>query len=140
MKGTKKRSEKRISLHHELNELAHLLEGARLLADELSLRGEREDQTAALAIRAILAIAISRLHQLGRVLRGEADPRTILGPHNEVEGETSEHDVVLQVWPPGGKGSEMKWLRWIARSTTLHRVVAALLWALAETVSRKRRR
>ncbi|WP_426746267.1 hypothetical protein VZQ01_40095 [Myxococcus faecalis] len=94
--------EKVVSLNLELANLEHALRGAHLLAELLAnndLPTEDADRQAPRSIVAILALADSRLQQLRRVIRGEADARHLWAPHNAISPEPlpgDEEDVRLE--------------------------------------------
>ncbi len=55
--------------------------------------------SAPVIIGAILLLVENRLHQLGRVLRGEENPGHLLTPHNATtQEEADKDDVVLRAW------------------------------------------
>ncbi|AFE05826.1 hypothetical protein COCOR_04425 [Corallococcus coralloides DSM 2259] len=94
--------EKVVSLNLELANLEHALRGAHLLAELLAnndMPTEDADRQAPRSIVAILALADSRLQQLRRVIRGEADARHLWAPHNAISPEPlpgDEEDVRLE--------------------------------------------
>lgn len=65
------------SLADELATLAHAIEATRRIADAASLPGDSTSNLAgtAEALAGALALVAERLHALGRVVRGELDPR-----------------------------------------------------------------
>ncbi|WP_164002137.1 hypothetical protein [Pyxidicoccus caerfyrddinensis] len=82
--------EKVVSLNLELANLEHALRGAHLLAELLAnndMPTEDADRQAPRSIVAILALADSRLQQLRRVIRGEADTRHLWAPYNAISPE-----------------------------------------------------
>ena len=59
--------------------------------------------SAPVIISAILLLVETRLHQIGRVLRGEENPAHLLTPHNVSAGEYADKgDVVLRAWDWSG--------------------------------------
>jgi hypothetical protein len=92
----------RVSLHAEMSLLFAAIEGARILADEISTSHfgtEHDERIAPEAIAAILSLVQIRGADLGRVLRGEKDPSALLGPHNATATSLPE-DVAFAAWPP----------------------------------------
>ena len=106
---------KQVRLGFELAALEEAVAGAWLLVDALAHHQLAEEQHVTLAPRAvasILALVGSRLTQVGRVLRGNADPRLIWAAHNDAAGlplEAGSKDVLLPVWEgPGSAGTSQR--------------------------------
>lgn len=74
------------SLAHELSTIEQAIEGsATVLARIQDTQGDvRAMQAWASQAEAMLTLAHRRLHDLGRVLRGELDPWLLAAPHNVV--------------------------------------------------------
>lgn len=74
------------SLCHELSTIEHAVEGSgALLAQVHDTPGdERAMRARASEAEAMLSLVHRRLHDLGRVLRGELDPWLLAAPHNLV--------------------------------------------------------
>ena len=93
------------SLGHELSTIERAVEGAgSLLAQVHDTPGdERAMRARASEAEAMLALVHRRLHDLGRVLRGELDPWLLAAPHNLAEaGDTPTNpgeDVVFSTRP-----------------------------------------
>lgn len=95
-----------ISLSAELGEIRYAIEGAHWIADSVAMGAVPDPErvhSAPVIISAILLLVETRLHQLGRVLRGEENPAHLLTPHNATAGEYSDRDdVVLRPWDWSG--------------------------------------
>ncbi|WPB82597.1 hypothetical protein KYC5002_26215 [Archangium violaceum] len=95
-----------ISLSAELGEIRYAIEGAHWIADSVAMGAVPDpDRThsAPVIISAILLLVENRLHQLGRVLRGEENPGHLLTPHNATtQEEADKDDVVLRAWDWSG--------------------------------------
>jgi hypothetical protein len=91
-----------VSLSAELGEIRYAIEGAHWIADSVAMGAVPDpDRThsAPVVISAILLLVENRLHQLGRVLRGEENPGHLLTPHNATtQEEADKDDVVLRAW------------------------------------------
>jgi hypothetical protein len=104
--------EKAIRLSAELAEVRCAVEGARFIADALathSLDSREQELQAPVSITAILALAVLRLYQVERVLRGEEDPQHLWAPHNDVTPDKDEgdaRDVVLHPWAQADEKAE----------------------------------
>lgn len=88
------------SLANELSAIEQAVEGsATVLARIQDTQGDlRAMQAWASQAEAVLTLAHRRLHDLGRVLRGELDPWLLAGPHNVVEpgvGRTNPGEDVV---------------------------------------------
>jgi len=95
-----------ISLSAELGEIRYAIEGAHWIADSVAMGAVPDPErthSAPVIISAILLLVETRLHQLGRVLRGEENPAHLLTPHNATAGEhANREDVVLRAWDWSG--------------------------------------
>jgi hypothetical protein len=95
-----------VSLSAELGEICYAIEGAHWIADSVAMGAVPDpDRThsAPVIISAILLLVENRLHQLGRVLRGEENPGHLLTPHNATTQEEADtDDVVLRAWDWSG--------------------------------------
>ena len=95
-----------VSLSAELGEICYAIEGAHWIADSVAMGAVPDpDRThsAPVIISAILLLVENRLHQLGRVLRGEENPAHLLTPHNSTSGKYADReDVVLRAWDWSG--------------------------------------
>ncbi|WNG39112.1 hypothetical protein F0U61_39700 [Archangium violaceum] len=91
-----------VSLSAELGEIRYAIEGAHWIADSVAMGAVPDPErthSAPVIISAILLLVETRLHQLGRVLRGEENPAHLLTPHNVTAGENADRDdVVLRPW------------------------------------------
>jgi len=91
-----------ISLSAELGEIRYAIEGAHWIADCDAMGAVPDPErthSAPVIISAILLLVENRLHQLGRVLRGEENPAHLLTPHNATTREDADRDdVVLRAW------------------------------------------
>jgi len=91
-----------VSLSAELGEICYAIEGAHWIADSVAMGAVPDPdrkQSAPVIISAILLLVENRLHQLGRVLRGEENPAHLLTPHNSTSGKYADReDVVLRAW------------------------------------------
>lgn len=90
----------RVSLHSELFTLLSAIEGARILADELTtdqFPTEHDGRMASHAIAAILALVQVRGADLGRVIRQEDDPWRFRAAHNQTATSARE-DVTFRYW------------------------------------------
>lgn len=91
-----------ISLSAELGEIRYAIEGAHWIADSVAMGAVPDPErthSAPVIISAILLLVENRLHQLGRVLRGEENPGHLLTPHNATtQEEADKDDVVLRAW------------------------------------------
>lgn len=100
MKGARK-----VSLAFELDGLASALNGLRILAEALGQNGlatEDDARAVPMAVAASLAALGSRITQLRRVVRGEADPRSVWTSFNDATGIASDGaDVMFEVWEHG---------------------------------------
>ncbi len=99
-------AKKHVSVRHELREMSEALEAARLLCDCLRTRSlpERDDALQAhQSVSAIVAMVASRMRQLAKVIGGEADAATIIGPHNEATADTAAPDLLLPVGQRAGR-------------------------------------
>jgi len=88
---------KTLSLVDELRAIEKATEGALLLLDGVGARTIEADQEA--AARAVLAIVVSRLRQVGQAIRGTLDPEALWSGHNAVTGagfKGDDPDVRLQ--------------------------------------------
>jgi hypothetical protein len=97
---------KSISLSCELGELAHVLEGGRLLCEGVT-KGTLEDGRAeqvCCTLSATLTMAIARIRDLSRAVRGEIDPARLWAEHNCPTLGAADQDVVLAAWPPTPAG------------------------------------
>ncbi|MFY0526128.1 hypothetical protein ACN28I_24270 [Archangium gephyra] len=95
-----------ISLSAELGEIRYAIEGAHWIADSVAMGAVPDPErvhSAPVIISAILLLVENRLHQLGRVLRGEENPAHLLTPHNATTQEDADRDdVVLRAWDWSG--------------------------------------
>ena len=95
-----------ISLSAELGEIRYAIEGAHWIADSVAMGAVPDPErthSAPVIISAILLLVANRMHQLGRVLRGEENPAHLLTPHNVTAGEYADReDVVLRAWDWSG--------------------------------------
>src|SRR5512143_3845608 len=95
-----------VSLSAELGEIRYAIEGAHWIADSVAMGAVPDPErthSAPVIISAILLLVENRLHQLGRVLRGEENPAHLLTPHNATTKEYADReDVVLRPWDWGG--------------------------------------
>ena len=95
-----------ISLSAELGEIRYAIEGAHWSADSVAMGAVPDPErthSAPVIISAILLLVETRLHQLGRVLRGEENPAHLLTPYNVTAGEYADRDdVVLRPWDWSG--------------------------------------
>ena len=95
-----------ISLSAELGEIRYAIEGAHWIADSVAMGAVPDPErvhSAPVIISAILLLVETKLHQLGRVLRGEENPAHLLTPHNVTAGEYADKDdVVLRPWDWSG--------------------------------------
>ncbi len=95
-----------VSLSAELGEICYAIEGAHWIADSVAMGAVPDPDrkhSAPVIISAILLLVETRLHQLGRVLRGEENPAHLLTPHNTTGGEYADRgDVVLRAWDWSG--------------------------------------
>jgi hypothetical protein len=95
-----------ISLSAELGEIRYAIEGAHWVADSVAMGAVPDPERthrAPVIIGAILLLVENRLHQLGRVLRGEENPAHLLTSHNVTGGEYADkEDVVLRPWDWSG--------------------------------------
>jgi len=95
-----------VSLSAELGEIRYAIEGVHWIADSVAMGAVPDpDRThsAPVIISAILLLVENRLHQLGRVLRGEENPGHLLTPHNATTQEEADRDdVVLRAWDWSG--------------------------------------
>jgi hypothetical protein len=95
-----------VSLSAELGEICYAIEGAHWIADSVAMGAVPDldrKHSAPVIISAILLLVENRLHQLGRVLRGEENPAHLLTPHNTTSGKYADReDVVLRAWERGG--------------------------------------
>ncbi len=91
-----------VSLSAELGEIRYAIEGAHWIADSVAMGAVPDPErthSAPVIISAILLLVETRLHQLGRVLRGEENPGHLLTPHNATtQEEADKDDVVLRAW------------------------------------------
>ncbi len=91
-----------ISLSAELGEIRYAIEGAHWIADSVAMGAVPDPErtnSAPVIISAILLLVENRLHQLGRVRRGEENPAHLLTPHNATTREDADRDdVVLRAW------------------------------------------
>ena len=96
---------KSISLSCELGELAHVLEGARLLCDGINERGlgERDARQLVRTLGSTLVMVIARMRQVCRAARGELDPASLWAEHNAVTLGGPDRDVVLAPWRPADR-------------------------------------
>jgi hypothetical protein len=94
-----------ISLSAELGEIRYAIEDAHWIADSVAMGAVPDPErthSVPVIISAILLLVENRLHQLGRVLRGEENPAHLL-THNVTTGEYADkEDVVLQPWDWSG--------------------------------------
>lgn len=94
---------RRVSLHAEMSLLFAAIEGARILADEITTSQfgtEHDEHIAPEAIAAILSLVQIRGTDLGRVLRREKDPTAILAPQNGT-ATTLPEDITFATWTRG---------------------------------------
>jgi hypothetical protein len=100
------------SLADELTILAHAVEATRRLANDASQNSDAtRDLTAmAAALSGSLALLGVRLRDLGRVVRGELDPRLLRAPHNAVELEAAGNadDVIFRAWGRKRRAAEAR--------------------------------
>jgi hypothetical protein len=91
-----------VSLSAELGEIRYAIEGTHWIADSVAMGAVPDPEqvhSAPVIISAILLLVETRLHQVGRVLRGEENPAHLLTPHNVTAGENADRDdVVLRPW------------------------------------------
>lgn len=92
------------SLALELATLAQAIEAARIVADATSqpAGSMREPPATAEMLAGSLALTVARLRDIGRVVRGELDPRHMCAPHNAVPDEAANgaDDVIFRAWGP----------------------------------------
>lgn len=100
------------SLADELATLAHAVEAARRTADAASLSTNTASGCTATAeaLAGSLALVAARLDDLGRVVRGELDPRRMWAPHNAVasDAETDAGDITFRAWGPKRRATEAR--------------------------------
>ncbi len=100
------------SLALELATLAHAIEAVRIVADAASQPpGLMRDPTATAEILAgSLALTVARLHDIGRVVRGELDPRRLCASHNAVPDKAANdaNDVIFRAWEPKRRATEAR--------------------------------
>lgn len=91
-----------VSLSRELSAIGLAVRGAQLIADAAAygFLGEEGKQESPQCISSLLSIVGARLVLLQAVLRQEADPAALWGPHNAVmQGEfRPAEDVYLTAW------------------------------------------
>lgn len=100
------------SLADELSTLAHAVEATRRVADTATLPSDtaHDPVATAVALAGTLALVTTRLRDLGRVVRGEIDPRLLWAPHNAVEPDAlgSVDDVIFRAWGPKRRAAEAR--------------------------------
>jgi len=87
----------RLSLAHEIAHLARVVDGARLLADQLACDAAIDEHDQAVlpaAVSAVLILVDCRLRLLRQLLVGELPPRVLCAPHNAV-GEDDASGLIL---------------------------------------------
>lgn len=112
---------RRVSLHAEMSLLFAAIEGARILADEITTNQfstEHDERMAPEAIAAILSLVKIRGADLGRVLRREKDPTGILAAHNATT-TTLPEDITFPGWTPSQRREHA--LRDLRRADDDHR-------------------
>jgi len=87
----------RLSLAHEIAHLARVVEGARLLADQLACDAAVDEHDRAVlpaAFSAVLVLVDCRLRLLRQLLVGELPPRVLCAPHNAVGDDDASGLIV----------------------------------------------
>lgn len=89
-----------ISLKWDLAEVAHAVEAANILLDELSmdLRGDEPVvRSASRAAAAVISLVEARLDLLRRAVGGEVDARLLLAKHNVLDDVPEEDEPDLYI-------------------------------------------
>lgn len=90
------------SLALELATLAQAIEAVRIVADATSqpAGSMREPLATAEILAGSLALTVARLHDIGRIVLGELDPRHLCAPHNAVPDEAANdaNEVIFRAW------------------------------------------
>ncbi len=98
------------SLADELSTLAHAVDAARRVASDASTSAcaKEELATTAEGLAGALALVSVRLRDLGRIVRGELDPRHAWAPHNAVvpDAASDAGDVLFRAWGPKRRAKE----------------------------------
>jgi hypothetical protein len=87
----------RSAVSTELGEIRYAIEGAHWIADSVAMGAVPDPErtnSAPLIISAILMLVENRLHQLGRVLRGEENPAHLRFPGDSSDTATLEKWVL----------------------------------------------
>ena len=99
------------SLADELSALAHAVEAARRVANTANQPSDADNPVATTAmLEGTLALVATRLRDLGRVVRGELDPRLLRAPHNAVEPDSpgGVDDVIFRAWGAKRRAAEAR--------------------------------
>lgn len=97
-----RRERRGISLRGELGTVLSAIDAARIVATALAhhlVESDRDRREAGEAVIAVHELVSIRLRALDAVLAKDADPRTILAPHNRVLGHhiKRDDDIVLAI-------------------------------------------
>ena len=99
------------SLADELSALAHAVEAVRRVANTANQPSDADNPVATTAmLEGTLALVATRLRDLGRVVRGELDPRLLRAPHNAVEPDSpgGVDDVIFRAWGAKRRAAEAR--------------------------------